>query len=93
MDQLGLKTPKRISTNPTKMEQENEETNFEFERINCNSYSPRAFSPANKKSQFHINPNPNRQNRSDPFQKPLHDNQENMVFDRPKQDGSEFQTN
>jgi hypothetical protein len=63
------------------MELEDEETNLEFERINWNSFNPRVFFFVNKKSQLHINPNPNRQYHSDVwnqlenrFQEPLHDN-------------------
>jgi hypothetical protein len=60
-DQLGLKTPKRISSSSAKMEPENEETNLEFERTNSDSSGSRIFSSTNNKSQIHINPNPNRQ--------------------------------
>jgi hypothetical protein len=59
------KTLERILNNSTKIESENEKPDFKFERINHNSFSPKAFSPTNKKSQIHINPNPNRQHHSD----------------------------
>jgi hypothetical protein len=46
------------------MEPQDEEPNFKFERINGKSFSPRTFSSINKKSQLHINPNPNGQSVS-----------------------------
>jgi hypothetical protein len=90
------KISKGISSSPTEMEPKDEESNLESERINSDSSSSRTFSSTNKESQFHINPNPNRQYLSnvwnqpkDLFPKSLHDNQKNMVFDRPKRNGSE----
>jgi hypothetical protein len=58
------KASKRISSSPTKMDSENEETNLEFERINSDSSNSRTFSSVNNKSQIYINPDPNRQHLS-----------------------------
>jgi hypothetical protein len=74
------------------MDLENEETNLESERINSNSSSSRTFSSTNNKSQFHINPNPNRQYLSDVrnqpkdrFPKPLYDIPGKLNMMRDKQ--------
>jgi hypothetical protein len=61
------------------MELEDEETNFEFERINYSSsnFTSILIRMDNTTVMHKIN-----------RQEPLHDNQKNMVFDRPKQDDS-----
>jgi hypothetical protein len=73
-----------------------EESNLEFERINSDSSSSRTLSSTNKESQLHINPNPNGQYLSNVRNQPknwcsksVYDNQKNLVFDKPKQDGFE----
>jgi hypothetical protein len=65
-------------------------------KINPNRNSSRTFSSTNKECQFHINPDPNRQYLRDVQNqlknwclKFLYNNQKNMVFDRPKRNGSE----
>jgi hypothetical protein len=90
------KTSKRIPGGSTKMELEDEESNLESERINSDSSSSRTFSSTNKEGQLHINPDPNgqyisnvRNQPKDGFSKSLYDNQKNLVFDRPKRNGSE----
>jgi hypothetical protein len=90
------KAPKGISGNTTEMEPEDEESNLESERINSDSSSSRTLSSSNKESQLHINLNPNGQylsnvwNQSkDRCSKSLYDDQKNLVFDRPKRNGTE----
>jgi hypothetical protein len=85
------KTPERLSSGPTKINQKNEITNLKSKRTNSNSPGHTIFSSENQNPQLQFDFSLNRQYHSNVqhqqkirYAEPVYDNKENMVYDRQK---------